>query len=68
MNKIRKHYAQNSVWEWAGDLALILIPAIHTGLMTAPISDTTKFWVGFICDNALVAFKFIAKWQNNRNK
>lgn len=62
--KIQAHYAKNTCWQWLGDLALIMIPAVHTGLMAAPIPDHAKFWVGFVCDNALVAFKFFAKYKN----
>jgi hypothetical protein len=62
--KIEQHYKSNSNWQWLGDLALVMIPAIHTGLMAAPVSPTTKFWIGFLCDNALIAFKFFAKYKN----
>lgn len=70
--KFKHHYRENSSWQWIGDLALILIPVIHTGLASAPISDHAKFWVGFVCDVTLVGFKFWSKERNyttmNRNR
>lgn len=64
MEKIKNHYKTNTKWQFLGDLALVLIPAIDTSLMNAPIDDHAKFWAGFVCSNALVAFKFFAKYQN----
>ncbi len=68
MRTIKQHYAANSGWQFWGDFAIVLIPVIQGGLMGAPISDHAKYWAGFFCTVLLTAFKFGAKYMNERAK
>lgn len=68
MRNLKQHYADNSGWQFWGDFAIVMIPVIQGGLVSAPISDHAKFWAGFICTISLTAFKFVAKYFNERAK
>lgn len=42
-----------------GDFFLVMIPVIQGGLIAAPdMSDSSKYWVGFIATIVLTAAKF----------
>lgn len=62
MKKTTNKYFQPTPkgWRIAGDMALLLIPAVHIALKDAPgISEGVKYWAMIGCDLVLISVKYL---------
>lgn len=66
MNKIWENYKKPTPVKWRkiGDFALLMLPVIQGGLLSAPnVTESQKYWIGFIASILIPAFKF---WTNTQ--
>lgn len=64
--KLSNYYRKTPRWaKNIGDAALISIPLVSSAIMGAPLDETTKLWMIFVCNIALAVIKFITKLVGN---
>ena len=60
--KLSNYYRRTPKWaKNIGDAALISIPLVSSAIMSAPMDETTKLWMIFVCNILLAVVKFITK-------
>lgn len=64
--KLSNYYRKTPRWaKNIGDAALISIPLVSSAIMGAPLDETTKLWMIFVCNITLAVVKFITKLVGN---